>query len=361
MARPTPGVDEAGAHTVATWLAGQGTTVREPLTFEVLPGGRSNLTYLMRDVRGNRWVLRQPPLARLHSSAHDVLREHRVIAALRPTAVPVPSLVGSCADPELLGAPIFVMEYVEGTVLVDQATAERALGPLARTRAGASVVEVLARLHDVDPASVGLADLGRHGDYVGRKLRGWGRQLDRLDSGGGSGGGRDSGGDGAMRDMLRDVLRRLAASMPECAEHVIVHGDFRPGNMIVGADGSIRALLDWELCALGDPLADLGWLLAYWGSGTAVPLPLPVPTRAAGFPSRDAVLTRYADLTGRSVDDIEYYVALALWRLAVILSGVRARLRAGAYGGSGRDQHGLAERIATIAEAAGAATRAAGR
>ncbi|MDG4834404.1 phosphotransferase family protein [Solwaraspora sp. WMMD1047] len=359
--------------------------MREPVEFEVLPGGRSNLTYLVRDADDQRWVLRRPPLASLHSSAHDVLREHRVIAALRPTAVPVPDPVGRCADPDLIGAPFFVMAYVPGTVLVDQATAERTLDPAARARAGAGVVDVLADLHGVDPAAVGLADLGRRDDYVRRQLRGWGRQLDRLDEpddatrngathdgalhdgAAGDGAAHDGAAhDGAglgrsVRELLREVRGRLSAAVPDCAESVIVHGDFRPGNVIVGADGTVRALLDWELCTLGDPLADLGWLLAYWGSGTAVPLPLPVPTRAAGFPTRDAVLARYANLTGRSVDDIDYYVALALWRLAIILSGVRARLRATGSGAAAAEQADLAERIAILGEAAGAAIRAAGR
>jgi aminoglycoside phosphotransferase (APT) family kinase protein len=375
VASPAPGVTAAVVGAVAGWLVGQGATVREPLAFEVLPGGRSNLTYLIRDADGRRWVLRRPPLTSLHSSAHDVLREHRVIAALQPTAVPVPDPIGRCADKDLIGAPFYVMAYVPGTVLLDQATAERTLDRAARARAGAGLVDVLAELHDVDPAGVGLADLGRRDDYVRRQLRGWGRQLDRLDEHDGAGqggagqGGAGQGGAGqggvaadqSVRELLREVRGRLAAAVPDCFESVIVHGDFRPGNAIVGADGTVRALLDWELCTLGDPLADLGWLLAYWGSGTAVPLPLPVPTRAAGFPTRDAVLTRYAELTGRSLDDIDYYVALALWRLAVILSGVRARLQAADSGGGAVEQADLAERIATLGEAASAAIRTAGR
>jgi aminoglycoside phosphotransferase (APT) family kinase protein len=340
----TTAVDPPTAGRIARWLADRGVEVREPLRFAVVPGGRSNLTYRVTDAAGGRWILRRPPLSSLHASAHDVLREHRIMAALRPSAVPVPDMVGAEPRPDLIGAPFFVMAYVDGTVLADQATAERALEPAARARAGESIVDLLATLHAVDPAAVGLADLGRGGDYLGRQLRRWGGQLDRLDD------------DGRMRA----VLHRLRASPPEQGDVAIVHGDFRPGNMIVGSDGTVRALLDWELCTLGDPLADLGWLLAYWGSGTEVALPLSVPTRAAGFPSREAVLERYARRSGRAVHDVGYYVAFALWRLAVILAGVRARTRDGAYGAPAADAT-LEERVATVVAAADAATRAAGR
>jgi aminoglycoside phosphotransferase (APT) family kinase protein len=340
----SPEVDPAGAARVARWLVGLGTPVREPLRFTLMPGGRSNLTYRLDDAAGGRWVLRRPPLSSLHASAHDVLREHRIMSALGPTDVPVPRMVGRCTDPAVLGGPLFVMHYVPGTVLADQATAETALSAAARRRAGESIVDLLVTLHAVRPDRVDLADLGRGTDYLGRQLRRWGAQLDRVD------------GDA----LMRDVLGRLAEDPPAQAATTIVHGDFRPGNVIVGPDGEVRALLDWELCTLGDPLADLGWLLAYWGSGTEVPLPLSVPTRAAGFPTREQALARYAQRSGRAVDDVGYYVAFALWRLAVILAGVRARTRAGAYGDRGGDRE-LADRVATIVAAADAAARAAGR
>jgi aminoglycoside phosphotransferase (APT) family kinase protein len=346
-AAATTAVGEAAADRVARWLTGLGVRVRGPLTFEVVPGGRSNLTYRLTDAAGSRWILRRPPLTSLHASAHDVLREHRVMAALRPTVVPVPAMVGAEPDAGVIGAPFFVMDFVDGTVLTDQATAESALTVQARARAGPAFADLLADLHEVDPAAGGLGDPARGAGYLDRQLRRWGGQLDRLDQDG----------------RLTGVLRRLAADPPVQAGVAIVHGDFRPGNIIVGPDGSIRALLDWELCTLGDPLADLGWLLAYWGSGTEVALPLPVPTRAAGFPSRPTILQRYAERSGRAVDDIGYYVAFALWRLAVILAGVHARTRDGGYGDpAGADPGaGLAGRIATIVAAAEAETRAAGR
>jgi aminoglycoside phosphotransferase (APT) family kinase protein len=341
----TPGIDGAAGARVARWLASLGVPVREPLEFALVPGGRSNLTYRLTDRAGHRWILRRPPLSSLHASAHDVLREYRIMAALRPTPVPVPEMVGRCADPAILGAPFFVMRFVDGTVLIDQGTAESCLTPAARVRAGESIVDLLVELHRVEPDRLGLGDRGRGGDYVGRQLRRWGRQLDQLDGG----------------DLMRDLLRRLGDRPPAQQETTIVHGDFRPGNVIVGPDGSVRALLDWELCTIGDPLADLGWLLAYWGTGTEVPVPLPVPTRAAGFPSGEAVAARYARLSGRSLQDVEYYVAFALWRLGVILAGVHARMRAGAYGDAVADRDGLADRVATIMAAADAAARAAGR
>jgi aminoglycoside phosphotransferase (APT) family kinase protein len=343
-------VDEPTADRVARWLTGRGVTVYGPLAFAVVPGGRSNLTYRLTDAADQRWILRRPPLTSLHASAHDVLREHRIMAALRPTVVPVPAMVGAEPDAAVIGAPFFVMDFVDGTVLTDQATAERALTPPDRARAGQAFADLLADLHGVDPAVAGLGDPARGAGYLDRQLRRWGGQLDRLDQ------------DGRMTA----VLRRLAAEPPAQASVAIVHGDFRPGNMIVGPDGSVRALLDWELCTLGDPLADLGWLLAYWGTGTEAELPLPVPTRAAGFPSREAVLQRYAERSGRELPDVAYYVAFALWRLAVILAGVRARTRDGGYGdpADGGDlaaDADLAERIATIVAAAEAETRAAGR
>ncbi|HKF31670.1 MAG TPA: phosphotransferase family protein [Jatrophihabitantaceae bacterium] len=329
---------------VGRWLAAQGTQVVPPLRAEVITGGRSNLTYLLSDAAGARWVLRRPPMSGVIASAHDVLREHRIMAALEATAVPVPRMVAACEDTSVLSVPFFVMQYVAGVVPGDQELAEQTLDLPAHAALGPHLVDVLAGLHAVTPSDVGLADLGKGTDYVTRQLTRWERQLDRLGV--------------PATAAMREVLIRLRDGAPEQRDTTIVHGDFRPGNVIVGEAGQVRAVLDWELATLGDPLADVGWLLAYWGEpGDGVPLPS--PTRGAGFTRRDDLATRYAETTGRPLDDLAYYLAFALWRMAAILAGVNARARQGAYGAVSVD---VADRwVEQLTDAARAAAQAAGR
>jgi aminoglycoside phosphotransferase (APT) family kinase protein len=329
---------------VADWLATRDVAIEPPLNASLITGGRSNLTYQIADAAGTQWVLRRPPLAGVIASAHDVLREYRIMAALACSAVPVPPMVAACDDLDVIGVPFFVMGYIDGVVPRDQATVEAQLTAAARAVVGASLVDALAALHAIDPAEVGLAGLGKGNGYVSRQLARWERQLERL---------------GIPEDArLRDVLVRLRADVPEQSEVTIVHGDFRPGNVIVGPDGRVRALLDWELATLGDPLADLGWLMAYWGA-PGDGLSLPVPTRAANFEPRELLSARYAQLTGRSLDDLDFYLAFALWRMAAIFAGVNARARMGAYGTA---SVGTADdRVKKLARAAGVATEVAGR
>jgi aminoglycoside phosphotransferase (APT) family kinase protein len=329
---------------VASWLASRNVAIEPPLNASLIKGGRSNLTYRITDAARMQWVLRRPPLSGVIASAHDVLREYRIMAALADSAVPVPGMVAACDDLDVTGAPFFVMEYIDGVVPRDQATAEAELTEAARAAAGPSLVDTLVALHAIDPAEVGLAGLGKGHDYVSRQLARWERQLERL--------GVPENGE------MRDVLVRLQAGVPEQREVTIVHGDFRPGNVMVGPDGRVRALLDWELATLGDPLADLGWLMAYWGE-PGDGLPLPVPTRAAGFEPRDRLSARYARLTGRSLDDLDFYIAFGLWRMAAIFAGVNARARMGAYGNWSVDV--ADHRVEQLAEAARMATEVAGR
>jgi aminoglycoside phosphotransferase (APT) family kinase protein len=335
---------ELPCDTVAGWLGTCDVAVNPPLTCSLITGGRSNLTYLIADAVDNRWVLRRPPLSGVISSAHDVLREYRIMAALAGTAVPVPKMVAACDEFDVIGVPFFVMDYVDGAVLHDQATAEAQLTEAARAACGDSMIGALAALHAIDQSAVGLATLGKGTGYVSRQLALWERQLERL---------------GIRVDAgLHDVLIRLQADVPEQREVTIVHGDFRPGNAIVGPDGRVRALLDWELATLGDPLADLGWLMMYWGSPSDG-LTLSVPTRAVGFEARDRLSARYGELTGRSLDDLNYYLAFALWRLAAIIAGVNARARMGAYGAASVDV--ADDRVKQLAAAALKATEVAGR
>ena len=330
--------------TVARWLADHDIAIEPPLSASLITGGRSNLTYRIADAAGAQWVLRRPPLSGVIASAHDVLREHRIMAALAGTQVPVPAMVAACDDLDVLGVPFFVMGYVDGVVPRDQTTVEAQLPGAARAAVGASLVDALVALHAIDPAEIGLAGLGKGRDYVGRQLVRWERQLERL---------------GIPEDAaMHEVLVRLQAGVPEQRGVTVVHGDFRPGNVIVGPDGRVRAVLDWELATLGDPLADLGWLMVYWGT-PGDGLPLAVPTRADGFGRREQLSARYAQMTGRSLDDLDFYLAFSLWRLAAIIAGVNARARRGAYGAVAVDV--ADHRVEHLTEAARAATEVAGR
>jgi len=342
-----PGIDADG---VGAWFAANVPEARPPLTFELIAGGRSNLTYLVRDAGSGRFVLRRPPLHGILPSAHDMGREHRIIAALHPTPVPVPRPLGLCQDETVTGAPFYVMEYVDGVVPRDRATTEAAVPEALRGAAARSLVEVLVTLHQVDLDAVGLGQLGRRDGYLERQLRRWGRQWEQS----------------RTRDLpvVDQVGARLAARIPPQGPATIVHGDYRLDNVILSpADGSVRAVLDWELCPLGDPLADIGLLLVYWTEpgDPLEPLRDP-PTTLPGFPSRATLAAAYVAASGRDLSDLDYYLAFGYWKLAVILEGVHARSAAGAYGSADPARfRGLAELVDLLATEAAAATTRAGR
>jgi aminoglycoside phosphotransferase (APT) family kinase protein len=333
---------------VAEWLRERVRAVTPPVQLALLPGGRSNLTYRVTDAAGRTWVLRRPPLVGVVQSAHNVLREHRVMASLASTAVPVPVMIGACEDLDLLGTPFVVMADVEGLVPASRGAVERELSPAIRGVMAESLLEALVQLHAVVPSDVGLADLAAGEGHVLRQLRRFDGQLDQYGI--------------PSDDHIRELGRRLRAAIPEQTETAIVHGDYRPGNVIVGPGGAVCAVLDWELCTLGDPRVDVGWLLAYWGhdGAGASDLPFDVPTRAVGFPPSERVSERYHQLSGRAEDDMGYFVAFALWRLAAILIGVQARESLSAYGRPARDSP-LAGKIDRVVGMAGAAATAAGR
>jgi aminoglycoside phosphotransferase (APT) family kinase protein len=282
------------------------------LTFSLVANGRSNLTYAATDEAGRRWILRRPPVGAVHASAHDVGREHRIMAALYDTGVPVPRMVGYCADDHVTGAPFYVMEFVDGVVMDEDAAIETLDGP-ARERFLQELGSTLARIHSVDLAVVGLGDLVKPYPLVRRQLRRWSTQLQgRTDPTG---------------MLLRELHDRLEADAPDQDEPVLVHGDYRPGNVIVAPDGSIAAVLDWELTAAGDGLADLGWLAAWWSEGLEW---TPAPHLAS--PSLPRLLDAYAAAGGPDIERLPYYQAFAYWRLACIGLGVYERYASGAMG-----------------------------
>jgi aminoglycoside phosphotransferase (APT) family kinase protein len=309
------GIDREG---VTGWFAVHEPTAVPPLTFELITGGHSNLTFRVTDANGRRWVLRRPPLGHVLATAHDMGREHRILAALHDTDVPVPPVVGLCTDETTNGAPFYVMEFVDGQVIRSSFEAAN-LSLQERAIASDSLVDVMCRIHGVDLEAVGLDDLGRHEGYIERQLNRWYGQWEKSKT----------------RELpsVDDVYQRLSARIPAQGPATIVHGDYRLDNCMLGTDGRVNAVLDWEICTLGDPLADVGLLVVYWGDRARAVAGVPgAPTLLEGFAEPGALLDRYAAATGRDLSEIDFYVAFGYWKLACIVEGVYARYVGGAMG-----------------------------
>jgi aminoglycoside phosphotransferase (APT) family kinase protein len=284
-------------------------------------GGLSNITYVVTDGTGRRVVVRRPPLGELTGGAHDVLREARILAALQRTAVPVPAVLASCQDPEVAGAPFYVMEHASGAVLESAESARRFSLPQ-RRRLGFQLIDVLCALQAVDLDAVGLAAMRRGTPYLERQLRRWNAQwkatgsrvvpaIDHVSS--------------RLQKILPTVLRQ-----PDC----LVHGDFRFGNVMVadGPEPNISALLDWELATTGHPLADLGFLGARMQAPDGVLMPGPDPSAVDGFPSYGELADRFHQRTGAPIADLAVFVALSAWRWAIIAEGIHQRFARGEMG-----------------------------
>ncbi|MEU3839949.1 phosphotransferase family protein [Streptomyces sp. NPDC028635] len=301
------------------------------LTGRLVEGGRSNLTYLVGD--GTRqWVVRRPPLGHVLATAHDMRREHRVISALHPTKVPVPEPLLLCEDEEVLGAPFYVMEFVEGT---PYRTAEQLapLGPERTRQVVLSLVDTLVDLHAVDPEEVGLSDFGRPEGFLDRQLRRWGKQLDASRN-------RELPG-------IDELHAALGRELPRSPAPTVVHGDFRLDNVLVGAASEpeqgadeIRAVLDWEMSTLGDPLTDLGLLVMYSQPLGMPDSPVSTTAQAPGHPAPRELIERYAARSGRDVSEVDWYTAFAWFKLAVILEGIHYRYTLGQTVGRGFDRIG---------------------
>src|SRR3954470_23195605 len=343
--RPTGGTvaavsDSQGieADQVTAWFEANVDGVRPPLSFELIAGGRPNLPFGVTDDAGRQWALRRPPLGSVLASAHDVGREHKIISALGPTDVPVPPAAGNCTDDGVTGAPFYVMEFVDGLVVRDDDAAEADLDEDARRRVAENMVDVLATIHAQDPDAIGLGDLGKREGYIERQLRRWKGQWEQA----------------KMRELpaLDEAHERLAASVPEQGPAALVHGDYRLDNMIISPQGDVNAVLDWELCTLGDPLADVGLLSVYWDRPYGGS-----PGRVPGFPTIEELNARYAERSGRSLENLDFYVAFGSWKLAAIIEGVYARYKAGAYGESDPEIEELPAAAEQLAESALQKTR----
>lgn len=285
--------------------------VQGELTGELIQGGRSNLTYLLKDAV-SQWVLRRPPLGHVLATAHDMSREYRVMTALAHTPVPVPDTYLMCPDDNVIEAPFFMMEYVPGTVYRSpEQTAMLTVEQ--REKLSLRLVDVLADLHSLSPDSVGLSDFGRPDGFLQRQLRRWSKQLQSSYS-------RDIEG-------IADLALRLSDRLPTSGSSGIVHGDYRMDNVVVGDDLSIDAVLDWEMATLGDPLTDLGLLVVYWEGLDGIannPITRGIGP-AYGFPSTDAILNRYADRSGSDLSTLDWYIAFGFFKIAVILEGIHYR------------------------------------
>src|SRR6201993_1076509 len=305
-----PGVEHAE---LAAWLGRLDSDLAPPVTARRIGVGQSNLTYMLSDAAGHRWVLRRPPMGHLLNSAHDVLREARILAALGPTGVPVPRIYGVAQAGEVGDEPLVLMEFVDGLVISDVA-ASQTLPVRARRSAGIALPEALGRIHAVDIGAVNLSDLASHSPYAQRQLKRWSGQWERAKT-------REL----AYLDLLTD---RLRAAVPPPRELTLVHGDLHLRNIVVsGADGEILAALDWELATLGDPIADLGTTLAYWPEHDEAVLPEFRALLLPGYPRRADLVERYCVISGRDVTDAElgFWHALALWKIAIIAEGILRR------------------------------------
>ena len=302
---------------------------------ELIAAGMSNLTYVVTPeggTAGDAVILRRPPTGAVLATAHDMAREHRVITALGPTAVPVPRTLHLCTEPAVLGAPFYVMERVIGVHVVRELPPGYADEPAQRTGIADGLIDVLADLHAVAVDEVGLTDFGRPDGFMARQVRRWTTQWEAT---------RDRD-----RPGLDALAARLAQTVPDTQRTGIVHGDYRLDNCLLdpGQPGRIRAVLDWEMSTLGDPLADLGMLCVYWPeAGEDHPASQSAVTTLPGFPSRTELAERYARRSGLDLSDLSWYVGFAYFKFAAIVAGIVARSAAGAM--AGKDTAGYADRI----------------
>ncbi|MCC6381190.1 MAG: phosphotransferase family protein [Dehalococcoidia bacterium] len=298
-----------------------------PLTFELIGDGRSNLTY--RVTGGGRvWVLRRPPLGHVLPTAHDMVREFRVLTGLAKAGFPAPLPLALCEDSAVNDFPFYVMDFRDGVILVSEMPEGYAATPAERRRMSLALVDTLVQLHSVDYEAVGLGDFGHPEGYLERQVRRWAQQWERSKT--------------ADLPAIDELIRRLNAAIPPSPPPTVVHGDYRLGNMILGYDdpGKVIAVLDWEMSTLGDPLSDLGWTLVYWGNEDDPPERLAIRPHARvtarqGFLTRAEIAAEYGKRSGRNVEHIDFYQVFANYKLAVITEGIYARYLKGQTVGAG--------------------------
>lgn len=336
---------------VVDWLAAHGVDLVGPVEASLFPGGRSNVTYRLVDATGTSIVLRRPPLGNVLPTAHDMAREHRVLTGLNSVGFPAPRALALCDDESVTGASFLVMEYVDGRI-VSTAAEAATLTASERAAISSTLVSTIADLHAVDVDAAGLADLGRPGGYLPRQLARWAKQWELTRT-------RDLRSMDALRDALAARLEALPMDLPWS----LVHGDYRLDNVILDPHGAqVRAVLDWEMSTLGDPLADLALTLVYWteaGDGLRHRVPVAEHlTDGEGFWSRAQLIEAYEAASGRSLDHLDVCSALACYKLAVITESIHARTLSGKQlGTAAGDVHAMGVATEALADMGLAVTR----
>jgi aminoglycoside phosphotransferase (APT) family kinase protein len=320
-----PGVDLAA---LTRWLDSQRPGLRQgELTGEVIAGGKSNLTYRITDGT-TTWALRRPPLSHVLPTAHDMVREYRVISALADTKVAVAHAVALCEDKDVLGAPFYLMGFVDGVVL-DRPDLLRGLDPADATRSCELLMDTLVDLHEIDPATVGLGDFGRPEGFLARQVKRWHQQWQASET--------------RPLDELAQTLDRLTGTLPEQSAPAIVHGDYRLTNvMFTPAIDRIAAVVDWEMATLGDPLTDVGLLVVYQDLAQQGDTIMPRMRPERGFLSAEQMVGRYTARSPRDLSNLNWYVGFGYFKLAVVAEGIHHRYLAGKTVGEGFDHFGAA-------------------
>jgi aminoglycoside phosphotransferase (APT) family kinase protein len=314
-----PGINYA---TLLPWF-NENVAKVESMKATVVGHGRSNITYRIEAEDGRVWVLRRPPLSHVQASAHDMGREFRILSAMEPTGFPAPKPYALCSDDSVIGAQFYIMEYVDGFIAIDPNELAKRFDEAARRRIGEELVDVLVRLHSFKPDEIGLSDFGKPQGYLERQVRRFAEQLEAI----------------RYRETpeLDELAKRLAASIPPERHAGIVHGDYRLDNAILNDEGHVIAVLDWEMCTLGDSLADLGLLRMYWGRPTSAQIAVgsSAVMSLPGFPTWEEAASRYEEKSGVSLANLDFYTVLAHFKLGVILENMYKRFLGGGTVGTG--------------------------
>jgi aminoglycoside phosphotransferase (APT) family kinase protein len=326
------------------WIGKHTDRVVPPFEWTRLTGGTSNLTYLIRDGEGRRAVVRRPPTGKLLPKAHDMEREYKILEGLAPTAVPIALPYAVCRDPEVTGAPFYVMEFCDAEAPSVPFGALRDWPISVRPGIGLSMVDALAELHALEPADVGLADLGRSEGYVARQLNRWFDSWQRSH-------------EAAKIEVPGLIMsfETLSRHVPDQGSARVCHGDYAPHNLLITDDGTVRAIMDWEISTLGDPLADFTYFLGSWGPRTSLLESADAflderPDK--GHASRRELVAHYERRTGRTASNLWFYLAFNKFKSACITQGVYARFRGGVRGTQGADVEAMREAVFVMANAA---------